>query len=1171
MIRVASPGIISLIIAMLLISMLVTPAGAQTASIRLEGIVWDPTGEPLSDVVLSAVDEDTGRQVDTVSDSEGYYRFLALPPGIYTVTAKAKGYKDVVHRNKGLFSPETSVENFSFEVSAIEKEASPGEAPKVNDSATSGSFSRHELDVLPMKDRDPLSLLIYQPGIQIQPGNETASTVNGARKMMNRIVLDGISISDPANSILGSSILANSADSLEGIQMVTSGAKAEYGESGGGQFALASRPGSKSWSAEAYDYFRSRALNANEFFANTLHYPRPGLASNTYGLVATGPIGKSTRLFANYEGNRTDQQLIKNRLVLTDSAKSGIFKWFSPDDAKRNDDTVQRFDIVANDPRGIGIDASIAPLLEKLPEPNNTLIGDFLNTQGFRFDAPVAIKRNQVDVRIDQSLHANHQVFFRFDFGNTDSTDAFNGAEAPYPGEQSGKYKNNIWAVTFGSDWMISPRKVNELRIGYIHPKAELKRPARLTTPMFLSNTWSDPLDSSFPRSNTHKSFEIADNFSQSLNRHALKLGVAFKRSTQNVVDYFGVYPDVTFASNNDDHGNIPDSSIGPDVQAEISEADRVAFENLYNNLLGRIESVTQSFYSTPETVSPAGSPRKRDFTANGFSAFIQDDWKIRRSLTLNIGFRYEFQPGPSERNNIQTALDKASVISPSAEIADFSISGKDRWYSTDRHNFAPRIGFAWDLKGTGNTVVRGSYGVYFDHINAAITDFVDRHSPGLSQTISVFPNLNGGDLRLSDGVPVPAPSALSSTPAVTRSVDVAALNPGLKTPRIEQFNFMLERRLWGLLLEFGYTGTRGKDLFQFTNLNQTKTRGDFLQSYLELKDYRDNGTPVPQTNTLARLFGSPLAALFFIKGSNFDSGEAGAAADQLDLKYFDKYSAAGVSDFYIRNFPQFNKLYYGSNTSKSWYDSFQFGIRKTTNHLNFRMFYTWSKSLDTMSSDGDTFVAPSDSFQPGSNKAPSDFDRKHVLNAAWNYAIPFGRNRDVDSDASKWVNGIFGGWNFGALMVWQSGRRFTVTSGLQNLFADVFSTANLDVGTGSVDTTVKHGSRNMGAIYHFSGNVFWFNPDQILFFTHPSAGDVGSSGRNSFVGPRYFNMDAVLHKKFYLGEDRYLQLRIEAFNVFNNTHFGLPDTDINSPRFGIITSTLGSPRSLQVAMRLKF
>jgi hypothetical protein len=1147
---------------MLLSSMFAAPAGAQTASVRLEGIVWDPTGEPLADVALTAVDEETGRKTETVSDSEGYYRFLALPPGIYTVTATAKGFKDVVHRSKRLYLPEVAVENFSFEVSAIEKEASPGEAPKLNDSATSGAFSKRELDAAPLMNRNLLSLSIYQPGIQINTDRDGESSVNGARKMMNRITLDGITISDPTNSTMGSSLLTTSPDAVSAIQTFTSGAKAEYGETGGGQFILSSRSGSKVWSGEVYDYFRSRVLNANEFFTNTLNIPRPGLASNIFGITLSGPLGDKTRIFGNYEGNRTDQQLIRNRITLSASAKAGIFKWYTPDDVKRNNDTQRTFDIAANDPRGLGIDPSIAALLEKVPEYNNDLIGDDLNFGGFRFDAPVDVRQHRLDVRIDHSLKSNHQMFLRFDLGKADSTDIRNGAEAVYPAEMPGTYENNTWAATVGSDWILSPRTVNELRIAFMHPKSELIRPARLTTPMLLANSWSNPLDPSFPRTQKAGTFQIMDNLSQSMNRHSLKYGVSYRRASQNISDYSGVYPNVTFASDRDNGRNVPDSSIGPDEQSEISEGDRYRFESLYNDLLGRIESVSQTFYSSPTAILEEGTPRKRDFVTHGFSAFIQDDWKIRRNLTLNIGLRYEVRTSPREKNGLQTVLDKASAISSSAEIADFSISARDHWYSTDWKKFAPRIGFAWDINGSGNTVVRGAYGVYYDPINGAVTDFADKYSPGLSQTVTLYPNADGGDLRVSDGVPVLTPSPLVPTPSATRSASVAALNPNLKTPRVDQFNLMLERKLMGILFEFGYTGTRGKDLFQFTNLNQTKTRGDFLQAFQELKDYRDNGTPVPATNTLARIFGSPMAAFYFMKGVNFDSGEPGAAADRMDRNYYGNYAAAGVSDFYIRNFPQFDKFFYGSNTAKSWYDSFQFGIRKSTNHLNFRMYYTWSKSLDTVSSDGETYVAAGDSFQPQSNKAPSDFDRKHSLNAAWNYAIPFGRIRDTDSEAPKWVGGIFGGWNFGALMVWQSGRRFTVTSGRQSLFADVYSTANLDE---------DKGSRKMGAFYQNSGNIYWFNPDQINYFTHPGAGEIGSSGRNSFIGPRYFNMDAVLHKKFYLSDTRYLQLRIEAFNVFNNTHFDIPNTDINNPKFGIITSTIGSPRSLQVAMRLKF
>ena len=182
MTRFTSPGFLSLIIAILVTSVFAIPLQAQSGSIRLEGIVWDPAGDPIAGAALAAVEENTGWQLETVSDSEGYYRFLALPPGTYTVTAKAKGFKDVIHRHIVLTSPDAIIDNISFEVSAIDKEIPAGEFPRVNDSANSGAFSRSHLNALPLINHNPLTLLVFQPGVQIYGGSETASTVNGTRK-----------------------------------------------------------------------------------------------------------------------------------------------------------------------------------------------------------------------------------------------------------------------------------------------------------------------------------------------------------------------------------------------------------------------------------------------------------------------------------------------------------------------------------------------------------------------------------------------------------------------------------------------------------------------------------------------------------------------------------------------------------------------------------------------------------------------------------------------------------------------------------------------------------------------------------------------------------------------------------------------------------------------------
>jgi len=156
-------------------------------------------------------------------------------------------------------------------------------------------------------------------------------------------------------------------------------------------------------------------------------------------------------------------------------------------------------------------------------------------------------------------------------------------------------------------------------------------------------------------------------------------------------------------------------------------------------------------------------------------------------------------------------------------------------------------------------------------------------------------------------------------------------------------------------------------------------------------------------------------------------------------------------------------------------------------------------------------------------------------------------------------VGGLFGGWNLGLLYLKESGARFSVNSGRQTLFAGVPSLADFS------------GKRSIGTIYRFQGNIYWFNPDQAQLFTYPDAGESGTSGRNSFAGPGYTNVDMLLHKRFTLRERAYLQLRVEAYNVLNKTHFGLPITNLFDANFGIIRTTQGSPRALQVALRLGF
>ena len=1131
---------------------------AQSTSIRLEGTVWDPSGNPLPGAVLTAVESRTGRQSQAVSDENGRYIFLALQPGQYVVSVKAKEYKEVIERNIFLLMPGTVHESFLFEVSAVAEETGFRESPRSNDSEYSGAFSRRELETLPLLERNPLLLAAYQPGVQIYGGSEGLSTINGTRRTMNNISLDGISVTDPINPQLTLSITASTLDFIEGMQVVTVGGKAEYGRSGGGQVVLISRSGSRSWSGDLYDYYRSENLNANDHFSNSAGLPRPFINQHLFGASISGPaFGENTLLFAQYEGRRADQAISRNRLVLTEEAKSGEFRWYTPGQDPDDEETLQTYNIVANDPRQLGIDPAIQSILHRLPEPNNTYIGDGLNTRGYMFNNPIYNNQDRIRARVDYSLNNNHHLFFRFGWNRFDATDYINNADAPYPNEPFGTIRRDYWGFTIGSDLIINPNMINELRVAYHRPTNKLNRAVRSTEPMFLANTWTNPLDPSFPRSVISPVLEISDNLSHAKGTHVFKYGFTFRRTLQGMVDYSGAYPDVTFGT---DNGNAPPLSVGPSGTSVISNTDRRAFENLYNDLLGRMESVGQIFYSNLASVLPAGTARTRDFAFYDYAFFVQDDWRIIPNLTLNLGLRYELDSVPNEQNGLQGVLDKASQVDGSSNISDFTIVPNNNWYSMNRNTFAPRVGFAWDILGTGGFVLRGGYGIFYDRLIGAITNFVDEHSYGFLQTVNVYPNQSGTDRRLSDGIPLPSqPPPPALTPPITRSGSVAIFDSNLHMPRVDHFHLSLEKRLFGAVLEASYVSTRGKKLFQYLDRNQTKTEGDFLQAFKELQAYREAGSPMPPSNTLIRLFGSPIAALNAIGGYNVDSAQVGAAANAVDLNYYGNYASAGISDFYLRNYPQFDRFIFGTNTAESWYDSLQLGLRKNTSNYHVGVYYTWSKSLDTMSVDGTEFVSPLDNLNPQSNKAISDFHRTHVLNFALSYSVPFGRYRDIDSEIPKWIDYILGGWNISTLWYWESGPPFSVTTDRQTQFGGVFSLANFS------------GSSRVGRTYWDPTGVNYFTPDDRALFSFPEAGEAGTSGRNQFVGPGYSSVDISLYKSFNIKEGHNLQFRVEAYNIFNNTNYGIPVADLSNANFGNIISTQGPPRNLQMSLRYRF
>jgi hypothetical protein len=1073
------------------------------------------------------------------------------------VLVEAQGYRPAAHTKVTLDGTGSLLERFTLEPGASTEavtEESPRERLKSSESQISGALVRRDLDILPQVSHLPLPLAVLQPGIQIRGGDPTFSVVNGTWQRSNNLILDGMEINDPVDPHLGISAIAANLDSVDQMAIVTSGGKAEYGRNAGAQVIMTTRSGGTRWAGSAFDYFRNKALNANDFFNNSSNLPKPQFTQNIYGGTIGGPVAQDkTFLFGSYQGRHTTQDIVRTRTVLTSTAKTGVFQWYSPGTT-----TLNSFDIAKNDPRKLGIDPKIAALVAQLPDPNITSVGDGLNTSGYHFNNPNNSDDDQVTVRADHSLSDTHRLFLRGSFARSSAVDSLNGADATYPDLPAGTSDQRQWGLAFGSDWTLSPTAVNQIRAGYTSGRISLGRPNRVAGPMLLANSWTNPLDPSFAKWRNSPVIEVADNLSLIRGSHSFKAGANFRYTSQESHDESGIYPNVTFTRNN---GNAVPTSIGPSG-IFITPTDRQTFENLYNDLLGRMDQVTQTFYGDVQSFLPSGTARDRTFRFRDYGFFLQDDWKVKPNLTVNFGLRYELNGAPSESDSIQGALDKASSIGSSANISDFTVVRGGALYNSYKADFAPRVGFAWRPFDNTKTVLRGGGGIFFDRLTGSSTSLVDTYTPGTAQSVSLYPNLGGTDVRVKDGIPIPAaPGAPALKLPNSRSTSIVVFQPDLRDPFVYHFHLTLERQvLRNTFLSLGYVGAEGKKLFMPLNYNQVKIGNGFLQAFQEIQKFRTSGTPVSPTNTLVKIFGSVNSAVTAIGGSVLDQGLAGAAAETVDRGYFSKYAAAGVSDFYLKNYTQYDQFTVGTNNGSSWYGSVQASLRVSRGPIKGYANYTWSNPRDNLSTDCSGCVSPIDSFNPQASKTRSDGYRHEVLNAWVQYALPFGKDRPMMSDSTGAFAWILSNWDLGIIIVRETGAPFSVTSGRQTARADIASYANYT------------GSLPKGAVSRETNGVYYFTPDEVKLFTFPVAGDTGSTGRNAFIGPDYFTIDAALTKSIRSWGARRLTFRAEIYNAFNRANFGQLDTNLgDTSTFAKFSSMAGFPRQIQVALRYEF
>jgi hypothetical protein len=1132
---------------------------AQVASSRLEGIAQDESGAVVPGAKVAAVNVKTQARAETTTNAEGMFIFPSLQPGVYSVSVEAAGFRKAVVNDLEMNAAATVNQRIKLEIGQV-TESVVVEANAVRVQTTESQIGRNvtmrDIDTLPQLGRNPILLAAYQPGVQIRPDDPSFSQVNGLRQGSNNSKLDGIDVNDAVVPRLGLSMTANNTDSVGEFRVVTNGGRAEYGRSAGAQVELITRSGTNQWKGNGFDYLRNTALNSNIFFnkSSGTEIRKPKYVQNLFGGSLGGPIiHNKTFIFGNYQGSRVKQEVTRNRTVLTPQAKQGLFRWAGGS-----------YDIVRNDPRGKGIDPEMAKIFKAVPDPNNTDVGDGFNTGGFRFNNPADSSNNMVTIKADHNISSGHRVFFRHSWFKTFSIDSLNNADATYPGMPQGNQGGIRWGYSVGSDWAISPTVVNEARFGRQSADVAFVRPGRLKGPTIITNLFNpDPFNSAFPQGRNSPVNDLTDNITKIRNNHTFKAGVNMRFITQYGYNDGGIYPNVSLATT---FGNSVPPTVGP---AGITSAQRQTFDNLYNDVLGRMNQVTQTFYSDLEKFQAAGTSRVRNHIVREQGWFFQDDWRVTRNLTLNLGVRWEFFGVPKERDGFMGTVDKVDQLNSVSQISDLKVTRKDAWYKREWNNFAPRVGFAWDVRGDGKTAIRGAYGTFYDRLIGATISSVDGNTPGFSQAVPVYPNqAAGSDKRAGDGIPLPQqPGAPVLQLPLTRTTSIIVFNPSIRAGYVHQYNLNIQRELFrNTVIEVGYVGTRGVKLFMNRDLNQNRIYGDFLTAFKELQAWQANNAALPSAgNTLVRIFGSPATAVSSLGSSNFQQGQVGTAATNLDRTYYTRYAAAGVSDFYLRSYPQYNQVIQGNNDGQSYYNSLQVSVRRQVGALKVNANYTFSKAMDNISAEGNGYTSLIDSYNLRLNRARGDQDRPHSYNMSLIYILPVGRDKRIGGGMPRWADSLIGGWETGVLTLWQSGNTFTVTSQRATTVGGATTWSNYT------------GDRNIGQIERKGNGVWYWTPEEAARFSFPAAGEIGSSGRNSFRNPRFFGTDLSLVKRFKLFETHAVTFRAEGYNLFNNANFGGPGTNITTPAtFGKISSTLGATggggaRVFQMALRYDF
>ncbi len=1255
-------------ISLLLCLLMSFAAFAQTAGTsRVTGVVKDQNGAIVPGAKVTLTNEGTNISFTTTTTSAGVYVFDGIQIGVYTVTVEKEGFKKFVSKGNVLTVGQPLTVNVDLPVGqALEVMEVTASYERVQTS-TSGNLGatvdNKTLVELPLGldassgGRNPLTFVRLQPGVAVGGNTGGGSHVNGARDRAFNYTLDGIDINESSAGGSEFSPLRTNPDSLQEFRVITSNATAEYGRSSGAQVALVTKSGTNQLHGNLFYFHRNAALAANEWQNNLNGQAKPALRQHQFGGDVGGPVkiprvydGKDrTFFFFNYQGQRQIFPVSLTRTVYTPSAKQGIFRYVvggrntpagqsgASVDAAGNPtlppcggtvttNCIASYNIVANDPRRLGVDPTIQQrVLDLLPAPNNFAGGDGLNTASYIFNAGRLDPQRDFVFKIDHKFNDSHTMFVRYAWGHQDTLNDTANAGAPaFPGlppkVNTTRDPRNLAA---SYRWVITPSLSNELVVGANHFTFNFINPSVGQQPFsIVTVNPTDPLDFTEGNLRTINTYQIVDNLSWVKGAHLFKGGVNFRytqhrdvrgsiasQNSQPIVNLTGAARVNTACLNNTTGVNASGQEFFC-LPSNINSNDLTRLQNTVNDLLGRAGTVAQGFVADIGLTGfqPGGSLFLNDARYGEYDFYIQDTWKLRSNLTLDLGLRNELRLTPFARGRLFGPQQPVTLGAPATNAL--------RWvdrdiYDSDLNNWSPSIGLAWDPWGDGKTSIRANYRLASDRINtfvlsSAIYNTIPGVTLGVVNTefgLTGGPNGTGG--RIRDGIPSLAPPSTvipnaQLQPAPFGAGTITVVDPNFQSPLTNQWSLNIQRDLGkNLLVDVSYIGRRASHLFGSYNIGQVDI---FSNNFLREFNIVNSGPVVngqrtagnselfnrlfgPDTRRQANETGSQFAFRQF--RTNFDqNGVAAVAADAAGRIQGGRplLELAGLPTTFFRPFPQFAGINVIDSNDYSTYHALQITVqRKFAQGVQFQGSYTFSKSLDTRSFDpafttagtGNTQQASSTPFDNNRrylNYARSDFDRTHAFIGYAVWDLPFGKNGWIGAGAPGFVQRFIEGWNVNGVVTLQTGRPFTIFSGSNQLGNINNATVNCNGCSRSMGDVNKTAS-------NFGGVPGYFSPEEIAKFSQPAAGELGNTGRNYFTGPGLWNVDMAVLKRTKFTETANFELRFEFFNVFNHPSFGIPNPSagngtmvFTNATFGRIRDTLASEsRKIRVGAKINF